>query len=71
MDRAIEQEHLRKADTDIAEARQRIERQHALVAHMAGNGHDTAMAKELLQTMRETLVAMEEHRDQIIKELSR
>jgi hypothetical protein len=71
MDRAIEQEHLRKADADIAEARQRIERQHVLVARMAGNGHDTAMAKELLQTMRETLVAMEEHRDQIIKELSR
>jgi hypothetical protein len=71
MDRAIEQEHLRKAEADISEARERIERQRALVARMVEDGHDAIIAKELLETMRNSLAAMEQHRDQIIKELAR
>ena len=66
MDRALEEEHLRKAKADIAEARARIERQQALVARLERDGHDTATAKSLLQTMHETLAVMEEHQRLIV-----
>jgi hypothetical protein len=71
MDHAQEQEHLRKADADIAGARERIERQRTLIARMEENGHNVTTAKALLQTMRETLAVMEEHRQTILDELSR
>lgn len=71
VDRATEQEHLRKAEADIAEANDRIARQRALLAHLESDGHDTVMAKDLLQTMCQTLAAMEQHRQLILRELGR
>jgi hypothetical protein len=70
MDPATEREHLRKADANIAAARKRIERQGVLVARLQDRDHDATTAKELLQTMRETLAAMEQHRQQILRELA-
>jgi hypothetical protein len=71
MDRAVEEEHLRKAEADIAEAHARIERQRTLLARLEMQGHDTATAKSVLQTMHETLALMEQHRRLILQELSR
>ena len=71
IDRAIEEEHLRKAEADIAAARERIERQSELMTQMSAHGHDTTTAQELLQTMRETLAVMEQHREAILQELAR
>ena len=71
VDRATEQEHLRKAEAGIAEANGRIDRQRALLARLESDGHDTGMAKDLLQTMCETLAAMEQHRQLILEELGR
>jgi len=69
MDRAVEEEHLRKAETEIAQGRDRIERQTQLIARLAADGHDVTTAQSLLQTMRETLAAMEQHRQLIVSEL--
>jgi hypothetical protein len=71
MDRAVEEQHLRRAEADIVAARERIERQGALVARLQDHGHDTATARAFLETMHDTLVAMEEHRQTILKELAR
>ncbi len=71
MDHAIEREHLRKAEADIAQARERIERQRALVQRLVGDGHDATAAQELLQTMGEILIVMEHHRETILAELRR
>jgi len=71
MDRKTEEEHLRKADADIAQGRERIERQKQLIERMAAHGHDVTAAKSILQTLHETLEVMKEHRETILKELAR
>jgi hypothetical protein len=71
MDRALELEHLRKANEDIANAHVRIDRQCELVARLQEHGHDPTMAESVLQTMRDSLAAMEEHHRLIVSELSR
>jgi hypothetical protein len=70
MDRAMELEHLEKAQTDIAKGRERIERQIELVERLGRDGHDQSTATALLETMLQTLAVMEEHRLIIVKELS-
>jgi hypothetical protein len=62
MDRDVELEHLRKADADIADARERVARQVRLIARIEDAGRDTATARSLLETMRRTLTAMETNR---------
>jgi hypothetical protein len=69
MDRALELVHLHKAEVDIAKARERIECQIELIDRLREHGHDLATANALLQTMCETLAAMEQHREIIVKEL--
>jgi hypothetical protein len=71
MDRAIELDHLQKADVDLAKGRERVERQLELITRLTEHGHDVTAANSLLQTMRETLAVMEEHRRAILQELSR
>lgn len=70
MDQQSEISHLRKADTDLADARARITRQEELVARLEKDGHKTDTARSLLQTMRETLNTMEEHRRLILDQLA-
>jgi len=71
MDQELEEGHLRKAERDIAEAWRRIDEQRNRIAKMAAEGHDTATGEELLATMIETAEAMEQHRQTILRELSR
>jgi len=71
MDRKSELEHLRVADANIAAARERIERQISIVARLTEGGHEVTTAQAILQTMRDTLEAMEEHRRSIKKEIAR
>jgi hypothetical protein len=70
MNRGMELEHLEKAQIGIAKGRERIERQAQLVDRLGRDGHDQSAAMALLDTMRQTLVVMEEHRLLIVKELS-
>jgi urease gamma subunit len=69
MHRSTELEHLRKADANIAAALERIKRQTSLVAQLMESGQDTATATSVLQTMRNTLAAMQQHRRIIEKEI--
>jgi hypothetical protein len=70
MDSKLERGHLRKAESDIAKARDHIEKQIALMERLEADGHDTTTAQALLETMRETLTQMESHRDSILRELA-
>ncbi len=69
MDRALELEHLRKADTDIARARERVVRQVLLIERLDSRGRDISIGQSFLDTMRRTLSVMEEHRLLILREL--
>jgi hypothetical protein len=69
MNRALEFEHLRKAEHDIAKGRERIARQSQLIETLVCHGQDTTTAQAVLATMRHTLSVMEEHRLLIVKEL--
>lgn len=67
----MERRHLAKAEVDVAKARKRVDDQRAIIVRLGVNGHDTAAAKSVLQTMLETLAAMEDHRDIIKRGLER
>jgi hypothetical protein len=71
MNKSDEIKHLRRADVDIAEARNRIERQAELIVRLEERGRDAVAARSVLPTMRETLRLMEDHRELIMKELAR
>ena len=53
---------LKMADRRIAEGRGHIEKQLAIIAELERDGHDSALAKELLATLRTTLKMHEDHR---------
>ena len=71
MNKSDEIKHLRRADVDIAEVRNRIERQAELIVRLEERGRDAVAARSVLLTMRETLRLMEDHRELIMKELAR
>jgi hypothetical protein len=61
----MELHHLTEADRHIAEAKQRlVEARARLDASVQANG-DTPLLQKSLDTMRDVLVGMEEHRDLI------
>jgi hypothetical protein len=62
--------HLRKAEADLVAARERIKRQEELMSPLQEHGHDTSTAQSVLQTMRDTLTLMEEHRALILDGLA-
>ena len=69
MDQEQEQQHLKQANADIADAYDRVRHQHALIARMSARGQDTELAEVLLATLRSTLAAMEDHRRIILDRL--
>ena len=50
------EEHLRLAKAHATQGAQHIEHQREIVAHLERDGHDTAIARELLRTMEESQV---------------
>ena len=68
---AKERNHLAKAERDIAEGEERITRQMLLIEKMRQDGHDATEAEKMLRTLRETLSAWQEHREEILRELAR
>ena len=70
-DPAIEREHLSRAERHIVEGEERITMQMLLIDRMRKDGHDVREAERLLLTLRETLVAWQGHRSQILLELAR
>jgi len=58
----MEQEHLAQSIRHIARAEEMVCKQRDLIARLAGDGHDTGMAENLLATMLTTLDRMRDHR---------
>ncbi len=69
MDRAIILEHLAQAERHVADGKQIIEKQEALIIDLERDGHDITDAIKILMTMRQTQALHEDGRDQIMKEL--
>jgi hypothetical protein len=70
-DPAIEREHLSQAERHLSEGEERIAKQMLLIDRMRQDGHDVSEAERLLLTLRETLVAWQGHREEILRELER
>jgi hypothetical protein len=62
--------HLARADQDIAEARERVSRQHAHIAELVKDGHHTRNAEQLLAALEQSVKAFEGHRQLILRTMS-
>jgi multidrug resistance efflux pump len=69
MDTDTERHHLEKAEADIAEAHDRIEKQRAIISKLKEDGHDSKTAEKLLEAMLQSAAAMEAHRIVILESL--
>jgi len=58
---ATEHDHLAQAIRHIARAEEMVMEQRGLIDRMAEHGHDTKLAKAVLQTMQTTVDRMHEH----------
>jgi hydroxypyruvate isomerase len=65
------QQEWAQADRHIAEGNGRIARQAEVVRELNRHGHDTTQAQSLLQAMKDAVTAMDTHRQQIVRELTR
>jgi hypothetical protein len=68
---AEEKHRLHRADEFIVLAKERIERQGELIAELARDGHDTANAVRLLDTLRKTVDVMTGYRVLVAEHVSR
>ena len=59
------------AGQHIAQSDAHIAKQEAVIAKLDHDGHDTSVARALLNTMRDTRVLHLQHRGRILKELAR
>jgi hypothetical protein len=62
---------LAQADRHIAEGNGRIARQVEMVCELDRHGHDTTHAWSLLEAMEDAVAAMDTHRQQIVRGLTR
>jgi hypothetical protein len=62
-------DHLNRAERHIAGARERISVQCALIEKMAASGHDTKLAKQLLDAFNQTLKCYRAHRDLLTRHM--
>jgi hypothetical protein len=65
------QRQLAIANRHIAEAQARIAQQAQAVRQLKADGRDTTAAQDLLGVLRQSLDAMNAHREQIMRKLSR
>ena len=65
MDKTTLQQYLAQAEDHIDGARLRIERQTRLAGQLKADGHDTAMAEQLLKQFKDTLRTLQTDRDMI------
>ena len=58
-----DREHLELARRHLVEGAARVARQEALVAELQAAGHPTGLARQLLDSLNDTLSQMRAHRD--------
>ncbi|WP_201833795.1 hypothetical protein [Microvirga zambiensis] len=66
-----EREDLIVADRHLAAGEQRIAEQIALIQKMSREGYDTALARDLLRLLEETMTTWQEHRQLILSAIAR
>ena len=71
MDRSMEFRHLAEAERHIMLGAQHISKQELCIADLEVHGHDSTLARSLLETFRLTQAEHVAHRDRILRELSR
>ena len=69
MDREMQWRHLREAERHIAQGQRNIADQEARIADLSHNGHDTELARRLLNSFREIQAQHIAHRDFIIQQI--
>lgn len=62
-------QHLALADRHVAEGRERINRQTAIIDQLQHRGHDTGLARQLLDLLEDTFQKHQMHREEIVQEL--
>lgn len=70
MDRKIVEEHLAKARELRAKGQEQLDHQRSILAGLERDGHDTAIASKLLETMQVTQRLHVEDCDRLAKELA-
>lgn len=70
MDRTRIQEHLAKAKEHAARAEEHVRHQRAIIAELTRDGHDTALALQILEHMEALLALHIEDRERLTKLLS-
>lgn len=71
MDRALILDHLAMAKRHVAEGEEHVERQKMLIAELARDGHDTAVAQKLLATLEQLQVQFTAERERLEREAKR
>ena len=69
MDRTRAMEHLAEAERHIAEGEDRIRHQLRIIEDLERDGHDSALARQLLDTLKRTHTLHIKQREFIIEEL--
>ena len=64
-----EREHLAQADRHIDKCKDHIAQHYKLILEIQQRREDTSWAKEMLQTLKETLRIFEKHRQLIVERL--
>lgn len=70
MDRALIHDRLAMAERHVAQGKEHIERQTALIAELDRDGHDSRTARDLLGTLKESLALHIADRDRLRHELA-
>ncbi len=70
MDRAVILEHLAQAEEHVVLAQEHVQQQRDLVARLEHDGHDTTMARALLEQFEKFLAMHISDRDRLAKELA-
>lgn len=65
MDKATLRQLLTQAEDHIDDARRRVEQQESLTRTLGNDGHDTAIAEQVLKQFKETLQTLQADRDLI------
>jgi len=70
MDRAILARHLEQAERQVAEGKEHIATQEAVIAELVRDGHDASQARALLDTLLESQALHEQHRGWLVRQLT-
>ncbi|MGV7214236.1 hypothetical protein [Bradyrhizobium sp. UFLA05-112] len=71
MDRSRQLQHLEQAERHLLRGEQSVSDQEQRIEDLKHHGHDTTLARALLETFLCTQMQFLAHRDQILRELDR